>query len=200
MTSLIALLGRADQPTDAVEAYCEFLGAALARDELSMEIRRMQWHALGWFRALRALRNFAAKWRGRWVFVQYTALSWSSRGFPWRFLIVLKLLLRAGATVAVVYHDAEPYPALRLREKARRRVQLWTMRRALRICDLAIFTIPLDKLSWLPNPPQHALFVPVGANFPPPQPESRSETLPAPLTVSVFGVTGGAPGEQECFH
>lgn len=199
MKKVVALLGRADQPTDAVEAYCQFLGEALAQHQLSLEIRRVHWQEQGWFRALRGLRDLAMNWQGCWVFVQYTALSWSFRGFSAGFLLVLRTLRRAGARVAVVYHDAEPYPACGWKEEIRRKVQLRTMRQSLQACDLAIFTIPLDKISWLRKPTDHAVFIPVGANLESPPDNSSGKkarwTTPA---VSVFGVTGGVAGEKEC--
>jgi glycosyltransferase involved in cell wall biosynthesis len=197
MNRAIALLGRADQPTDAVEAYCEFLGAALADHDVTMEIKQVSWPDHSWSTALQQLRSEASAWHGRWILVQYTALAWSNRGFPWRFLRVLRVLRHAGARVAVVYHDAEPYTAVRLVEKLRRALQLFTMRRALRQSDLAILTIPLERVSWLPTAHQNAVFIPVGANFPIPDHWALPAPHPTPL-VSVFGVTGGQSGVLEC--
>src|ERR1700691_1278878 len=97
---IIALLGRRDEPTDAVEEYCRYLGGGLA-----VELARVTWAERGWPAALRELRERAREWRGRWVLVQYTALAWSGRGFPLRFARVLKELREAGARIAVVYHD-----------------------------------------------------------------------------------------------
>ena len=197
MNRAIALLGRPDQPTDAVEAYCEFLGAALARHHVSLEIKRVTWPDQGWSTALQHLRTEASAWRGRWILVQYTALAWSNRGFPWRFLRVLRILRQAGARVAVVYHDAEPYTAVRLVEKLRRALQILTMRQALRQSDLAILTIPLQKVSWLPTVHQNVVFIPVGANLPTPDRLTSPAPHPVPV-VSVFGVTGGRAGVLEC--
>jgi hypothetical protein len=36
---VIALLGRRDEPTDAVEEYCRYLGAALVEHSFNLEIR-----------------------------------------------------------------------------------------------------------------------------------------------------------------
>src|SRR5260370_29815653 len=77
---VVALLGRRDEPTDAVEQYCLHLGAALRAHDFAMEIVRVQWNERGWPVALRNLRQKAAAWRGRWVLLQYTALAWSPRG------------------------------------------------------------------------------------------------------------------------
>jgi len=43
----------------------------------------------------------------------------------------VKTLKAAGARVAVVYHDAEPYSGTRVIDRLRRRAQLRTMRKAL---------------------------------------------------------------------
>ena len=158
MRQVIALLGRKDVPTDAVEEYCRYLGAALQPHGSQMQIRRVPWELHGWRRSLRALRLQSAGWRGTWVLVQYTALAWSARGFPMRFPRVLRILKSAGARVAVVFHDVEPYSSPRLIDRLRHRVQSRTMRRALDIVDLAIFTVPLYKLSWLPFVPTNAVY------------------------------------------
>src|SRR4030088_2851044 len=111
---VIALLGRPDAPTDAVEEYCRYLGEALVAEDFALIIERVAWAESGWTRASRALRGRAKGWRGAWVLVQYTALAWSRRGFPLQFPRVLKTLQSAGARVAVVFHDVEPYSGTRV--------------------------------------------------------------------------------------
>src|SRR2546423_6473677 len=106
---VIALLGRLDAPTDAVEEYCRYLGKALLAEDFELIIERVNWNAAGWDRAAHALRRRAEEWRGAWVLVQYTALAWSARGFPQYFPRVLKSLKAAGARVGGVFHDMEPY-------------------------------------------------------------------------------------------
>src|SRR5262252_5173381 len=76
---VIALLGRRDQPTDAVEEYCRYLGDELVHHGFELEIRRVPWDEHGWGRSLNALKLQAQSWRGAPVLVQYTALAWSSR-------------------------------------------------------------------------------------------------------------------------
>ncbi len=198
---LIALLGREDVPTDAVEQYCGYLGAALQSHDFQLEIRRVPWEMHGWGGALEALRLQATSWRGGWILVQYTALAWSSRGFPLKFLRVLKVLKSAGARICVVFHDPEPFRGVRLVERLRTRVQLRIMRRALAVAELAIFTIPLDKISWLEGDHSRAHFIPVGPNLPIPVPPENSaistnqkSELP---TIGVFTITGGEPGARE---
>jgi len=200
-TPVIALLGRRDVPTDAVEQYCRYLGAALQPHDFQLEILRVPWEVHGWADALDALRLQAASWRGRWVFVQYTALAWSSRGFPYKFRSVLQILRSAAARIAVVFHDVEPFRGPRLVDSLRTRVQLHAMRRALATADLAIFTIPLEKLSWLAGSSSRAHFIPVGPNLPIPIPSeqdfSRAGVDSATPTIAVFSITGGDPGARE---
>jgi glycosyltransferase involved in cell wall biosynthesis len=155
---LIALLGRKDVPTDAVEEYCQYLGDALQAYGFQLQIRRVPWELHGWRQSLHALQLQSEAWRDTWVMVQYTALAWSARGFPLKFPGVLRMLKSAGARVAVVFHDVEPFTSPRLIDHLRHRVQARTMRRALKLADLAIFTVPLHKLSWLPFIPTNAVY------------------------------------------
>ena len=193
---LIALLGRKDVPTDAVEEYCRYLGDALQAHGFQMQIRRVPWELHGWRQSLRALQLQSQAWRDTWVLVQYTALAWSARGFPLRFPRVLRQLKSAGARVAVVFHDVEPFSSPRLIDRLRHRVQARTMRRALELADLAIFTVPPGKLSWLAVVPLKAAFIPVGANVPVTEaPVSR--TTSEISTVGVFSITGGEQGARE---
>jgi len=196
---LVALLGRRDEPTDAVEEYCHYLGVALRAHGFDLEVTRLPWVERGWSAALRELGQRAADWRGRWVCVQYTALAWSTRGFPLRFLSVLDALRRAGARVAVVYHDVSPFSGGRALDKLRRAAQLQIMRRSLRRSDLGIFTVPLNAIPWLGAPRGNAAVIPVGANLPFPG-FKESKTCKGPqdvLRVAVFGITGGEAGRME---
>jgi glycosyltransferase involved in cell wall biosynthesis len=70
------------------------------------------------------------------------------------------------------------------------------MRRALELADLAIFTVPPEKLSWLTAVPSKAAFIPVGANLPFAEvPVSRATS--DILTIGVFSITGGEQGARE---
>ena len=196
-TRCIALLGRKDVPTDAVGEYCCYLAAALQSRDIQMEIRRVPWEIHGWPKALRELRLQASQWCNTWVMLQYTALAWSTRGFPQRVLPTLKILKSAGARVGIVFHDVEPYPGTRLIDSIRRFAQVRTMRHALTLVDLAIFTVPPEKLSWLPAVPPHAAFIPVGPNLPiHPASPMLSAQNPVP-TIGVFSITGGESGVRE---
>ncbi len=194
---VIALLGKRDEPTDAVEEYCRYLAAALQSYEIQLESCRVPWEIHGWRDSLHTLKCLAAQWRNTWVLVQYTALAWSGRGFPQKVLRALNILKSAGARVGIVFHDAEPYPGDRLIDLPRRLIQIHTMRRALTLADLAIFTVPPERLSWLPDPPPHAAFIPVGPNLPiPAEFLGVPQQNPVP-TIGVFSITGGEPGTRE---
>src|SRR5882762_8688103 len=160
--SCVAILGRQDKPTDAVEEYCHYLGEALRAEDFELIIERVAWPESGWTRAASALRRRAEGWRGAWVLVQYTALAWSARGFPVRFTRVLRTLKAAGARVAVVFHDVEPYSGTRVIDGLRRRAQLRAMIEALRLSDAAVFTVPMKNISWIKRHPGKGHFITVG--------------------------------------
>ena len=198
---IIALLGRRDEPTDAVEEYCRYLGGALRAHGFEMELARVAWAELGWPAALRELRQKAGAWRGQWMLLQYTALAWSERGFPLRFLRVMSVLRDSGVRVAVVYHDVEPYAGVRVIDRMRRRVQIHTMRGAVLDSEVAIFTIPTEKISWGPASRKGDVFIPVGANIPvavaAENASEKSDVVDGIPTAVVFGITGGDAGVEE---
>jgi hypothetical protein len=194
---VIALLGRRDEPTDAVEEYCRRLGAALVAHGFQMDIRRVPWNEHGWAASLEALRLQAETWRGTWVLLQYTALAWSTRGFPGRIRRVFRVLRKAGARIAVVFHDVEPFEGMRVIDRIRRRFQLSTMKDIAALADHNVFTIAPERISWLDDSEKAPLFIPVGANLPfSLDPQSHQE-LHSPPTIGVFSVTGGSAGDVE---
>lgn len=166
---------------------------------MHLEIARIGWAETGW---RSALNEFAGKYqpqKNSWFFLQYTALAWSRRGFPTRFLSLLKRLKRDGARCAVVFHDVETYFGGRLIDRVRRAVQLHTMRQAARVADLSVLTIPAEKIPWLPASQRRTVFIPVGANLPEPErawakPAATANAAPG---VAIFGVTGGTEGKEE---
>lgn len=194
----VALLGRRDDPTDAVEEYCRYLGTALQPRGVSLELARMRWAELGWRGAFAELRRQATPWKSSWVLLQYTALAWSRRGFSLRVRGVLRQLKKSGARTAIVFHDTEPYFGSRLIDRIRRIVQLYSMCEAVRLSDLAVFTIPVEKIGWLPAACAKAVFIPVGANLPSPERVwiQRREEVRA-LTVAVFCLSDGRAREGE---
>jgi hypothetical protein len=196
-SDVVLLLGRKDEPTDAVEEYCEYLSEALGKRSVKSEIARVAWNERGWTDAVEELRRAAVNWRGRWVFLQYTALAWSERGFPRRVLRVLRALCEAGGRVGVVFHDVEPFAGTRAVDVLRRQVQLRVIRRMLRSAELAVFTVSLDVISWIQSP-LTATFIPVGANVSETS-NHVEETRDSDLNrIAVYGITGGTAGSEEC--
>jgi len=195
----VALLGRRDAPTDALEEYCQYLGEALRAHDFELELVRVAWLADGWPAAMRELEGQARAWRGCWVLVQYTALSWSERGFPLRFLRVLRILRQAGARVAMVYHDVLAYQGNRTIDNLRRRAQNHAMSEALRSSDLGILTVPISKIPWIGKKHTRAIFIPVGANLPDPESawKMRPDEVSRLPTIAIFGITGGESGIWE---
>jgi glycosyltransferase involved in cell wall biosynthesis len=200
---VVLLLGRRDEPTDAVEEYCRYLSDALGGHSVKSEVVRVpssgrtrsSFH--GWVIDLDELHRQAARWRGRWVLLQYTALAWSGRGFPRCVPRVLRLLKEAGVNVGVVFHDVEPFSGRRAIDIWRRRVQLRVMRQMLRTVDLAVFTVSLNVVSWLGSSAK-AVFIPVGANLPETRNDGKGARDSAVTRIAVYGITGGAAGSEEC--
>ena len=186
-------------PTDAVEEYCRYLGAALEKHAFSFEIARVEWATKGWRRALRELRQKVGNERNTWVLLQYTALAWSRRGFSLRVPGVIKALKRNGVRCAVVFHDAEAYYGNRVIDRIRRAIQLHAMREGVRLSDLSILTIPAEKVPWIDRNSRNVVFIPVGANLPSPeeawsQEKDRAKNL---SMVAVFSPSGNRAGAEE---
>jgi len=192
----VALLGRRDAPTDAVEQYCEYLGNALRQHDFALELVRVEWSEKGWPEALRGLEACAKEWRGCWVLVQYTALAWSERGFPLRLLRVLRALRNGGTRVAMVYHDPSPFGGRRTIDRLRQRAQVHVMGEALKMSELGVFTIPVSRIGWIGKRITPTSFIPVGANLPDPERAWawRREGEKRVPTVVVYGITGGPDG------
>jgi glycosyltransferase involved in cell wall biosynthesis len=195
---VILLLGRRDEPTDGVADYCEKLREAGLPRGLSFESVQLPWAENGWGSALAELRKTAAAWRDRWVLLQFTTLAWSRRGFPLRAPRVLDVLRQCGARPAVVFHDFSPLPGAGIVGHCREYCHLHVLRQLYALSDLAVFTVPVDKIAWLPPRHDKAVFIPVGSNFPELDCKiKKDETPPNVSTVAVFGFTGGARGIEE---
>lgn len=196
---IVALLGRPDSPTDAVEDYCRYLGGALRPHGFETQIAWVNWFEQGWSSALQELKRHRQDWVGHWVFVQYTALAWSRRGFPQRFLRVLSELHSCRARVAVVFHDVRPHRGNRVIDKIRKQIQTQVMNEALENCDLGVFTVSMDRLSWIKRKDDRTVVIPVGANLPEPEKAWKQATNePARLpSVAVYGITSGVSGRGE---
>jgi glycosyltransferase involved in cell wall biosynthesis len=195
----VAVLGRPDEPTDAVEEYCRYLASALAAHGTALDIARVRWTETGWRAALTEFSNKYPIQENSWFLLQYTALAWSQRGFSWRFLKAIRHLQKRGARCAVVFHDAETYFGDRLVDRLRRSVQLHTMQTASRLADLSVFTIPPEKIPWIPEPSRKTVFIPVGANLPSPQLAWQKTVAlkESPPTVAVFSLSEGSVGAGE---
>ncbi|MGH9726014.1 MAG: glycosyltransferase [Candidatus Acidiferrales bacterium] len=126
----------------------------------------MNWHPLGWIRALRDLWRSSKDWRGSWVLIQYTALAWSRRGFPFGALAVLAILRRRGVRCAVVFHDPFRQYGTRASSYFRGVFQDWVIRRMYARADKCIFLDPLHTISWLAGDTTKSTFIPIGANVP----------------------------------
>jgi glycosyltransferase involved in cell wall biosynthesis len=196
MGIIIALLGRRDTPTDGVEDYCRCLGKALGQRGHAADLVRVPWRELGWSRALVWLWRESTRWRHRWVLLQYTAMSWSYRGFPFRLLMVLGVLRLRSCRIAVVFHDASGFPGGRWIDYLRRTYQHWIMRRAYHWAERAIVNIPVDRTAWLPADPAKVVCIPVGSNVPAAAREKDGQDGKV-KTVVVFGVTAGECGRRE---
>ena len=188
---IVAVLGRKDDPTDAIEDYSRLLGQAFQARGLEFTLFRVRWEAEGRLRALVALWRAGAAWRGEWALVQYTSLMWSQRGFPLFLPLVFGVLRMRGVRVAVVFHDQGPYGGRRLVDRIRRGCQRAVMRWAYRQSDPAILTYPPEQAQWLPRLRTKAVSIPIGANVP-----ACCLHLPSAdrgagsKTITVFGVTG----------
>jgi glycosyltransferase involved in cell wall biosynthesis len=189
---LIALGGRLDSPTDGVRDYCEHLSEAFARRGDHLEIVQLRWEIQGWWKALSILWNESRAWKKRIVLLQYTALMWSRRGFPFGALAVLAILKFRHVCLCVVFHDAEYAPARGAIRRLRVACQNCVLRVAFRCAEFPVLTVPASQLNWLPRGSARAIFIPVGANFPAAGAVNVRANFPAIPTVAVFGVTGGA--------
>jgi glycosyltransferase involved in cell wall biosynthesis len=196
----VAVLGRRDASTDAIEEYCHYLGTALAAEGISTESKRVPWAEVGWLKAMRGLneRNPESS-NPAWFLLQYTALSWSRRGFSVRFVRMIRWLKNRGARCAVVFHDAEAYSGNSPVAWIRRVVQIHTMRKALQAADLAIFTIPAEKISWVPPNARNIVFIPVGANLASPEAawRNKKDSRQDPPAVAIFSLSDGAIRAEE---
>ena len=198
MFSLIALLGRRDSPTDGVQDYCEFLGSALRRHDVSFTIARVDWMKRGWLAALWELWHSSESWRGSWVILQYTALAWSRRGFPLGAVAVLAILRCHGVRCGVMFHESHYNGGARWLDRIRGACQSWVTRRLYGLSAKAIFGDSLETIEWLPKTDSKATFIPIGASVP----ERVSLTANsrgngAPKSVAIFCVTGAPQASIE---
>jgi glycosyltransferase involved in cell wall biosynthesis len=189
--TVVALVGRRDEPMDGVTDYCEWLGAASGSYGFQLETVRLCWQERGWHVALADLKEQAVAWRGRWVLLQYTTLAWSRRGFPLQAPRILSVLKKRGVRCGVVFHDFGPFVGTRVIDHVREFCHLRVLERLYAQAERAIFTVPIEKVSWLPPQREKAVFIPVGANCPE-TPQACRTDPPEARTVAVYCVTSGA--------
>jgi glycosyltransferase involved in cell wall biosynthesis len=195
----IAVLGRREEPTDGVEDYCSYLGEALAAEGVHLNSVRVKWAELGWQASLTELSKTIADQQNAFFLLQYTALAWSRRGFSMRAVSVLKLLKKSGARCAVVFHDPDGFAGNRMIDRLRKNLQRRTMRRILQLSDAAIFTLALEKISWLPQGVRNVFCIPVGANLPAPERAWAAPRNPARAqpVVAIFSLSDQPIRTQE---
>jgi glycosyltransferase involved in cell wall biosynthesis len=188
--AIVALVGRRDEPTDGVADYCAWLGGAVGEFGFRLEAIKLNWPERGWNATLADLREKAEAWRGHWVLLQYTTLAWSRRGFPLQAPRILSVLRKSGVRCGVVFHDFGPFVGTRVIDHLREYCHMRVLKSLYGQAERAIFTVPLEKVSWLPTTHSKAVYIPVGANCP--------ETPQAPHTgpsearaVAVYCVTSG---------
>jgi glycosyltransferase involved in cell wall biosynthesis len=201
LSSVVALLGRPDSPTDGVADYCRFLRRALERRGVDFKIVHAPAVEENWFRCLSQLWRMSAEWRAKWVLLQYTALAWSRHGFPFQAVATILLMRARGVRCGVIFH--EPFRQggdtnLTWKDAIRGRCQEWVIRTLYRFSQLKIFTIPLDSIKWLPKDPKNSVFIPLGPNLPEyvvAAGEMRARN--ATMTVAVFCVSESPYRERE---
>jgi len=187
----MAILGRREEPTDGVRDYCSYLRDALANEGVNLTLTQVRWAEIGRDASRRELLETITDKKITFFLLQYTALSWSRRGFALPAVSILKLLRKNGARCAVVFHDPDGYAGNQAVDRLRRGIQRYAMKRLVRLSDLAIFTLPRDKISWLPTVTQNFIFIPVGANLPAPErawEEKRRLTGSKPV-VAIFSLS-----------
>lgn len=203
MNSVVALLGRPDTPTDGVADHCAFLGRALARRGVDFTIVRAPAVEESWFRALWQLWQMSAAWRGKWMLLQYTALGWSRRGFPFAAVAAIMLMRLRGVRCGVVFH--EPFRQgdrnVVWKDAIRGACQDWIIRTLHRFAQISIVTLPLAKIPWLARQDHKAVAIPIAANVPE-EPPSADSAPPARnnsnlKTVAVFCYTPGPNAVHE---
>ena len=191
MSSVVALLGRGEVPANGVADYCNNLAEAFAQAGERLDIVTVHWFDRGWLGGLAALRRENPPARGDWAILQYTAMGWSWRGFPFGALATIVALRMRGVRCGVVMH--EPWRQgenhARMIDRIRAASQDFVVRWLHRLTELSIFTLPLAHIPWLGSNDPKSVFIPLGPNVP----ENLTATFPpnaggagAAKTVCVF--------------
>jgi glycosyltransferase involved in cell wall biosynthesis len=195
----IALLGRKDEPADGVTDYCGYLAQNLAMLGIELKAVRVEWAKDGWLRAIRYVWHSSKQWCGMWIVPQYTAMSWSRRGFPVGALICAAILRWRGVRLAMLFHEPSGVDGPRMVDRLRCAFQNWTVRTLHRLADKSIFTVPLESLPWLSSNDGRSAFIPLGPNIP----ESLANRIASQdlngtvKTVVIFCVSESPYAERE---
>jgi glycosyltransferase involved in cell wall biosynthesis len=192
---IVAVLGKRDHPTDAIEDYCQLLGGAFKKRGSDFSLLRVPWTESGRVRSLRNLWRQCAPWQRDWALVQYTALMWSRRGFPVLFLLILAVLKMRGVRTAVVFHDPQATGGSRLVDRVRRACQRAVMHWTYRLSNASIATIPLEQITWLPSRRPKAAFIHICATLPSCARSARTERTAK--TITVLAVTDSGDNSKE---
>jgi glycosyltransferase involved in cell wall biosynthesis len=189
---MILLVGKRDFPTDGVQDYCEYLGEALGRRGVDAKVARVDGVSEGWLSALRGLWNDSHDWRGRWVIMQYTALSWSAWGFPFGAVAALVIVRRRGGRCAVVFHEPFGLSGPRAIDRIRGACQNWVVKKLHDLAEKSIFPTPLESVAWLLTTDPKAKFISIGANVPGGflKPRTSSQRVNELQTVAIFCLSG----------
>jgi glycosyltransferase involved in cell wall biosynthesis len=171
-----------------VEDYCTFLGRALVRRGVELKKARVNWVDDGWMQALLRLWRESRGWHETWVFLQYTALGWSRRGFPFGALVAIAILRLRGAHCAVMFHEPFGLGGRRMIDRVRGACQTWVVRILYRRAEKSIFPVPLETINWLPPGETRSTFIPIGGNIPerPMERQATNERNGIGKTIAVF--------------
>jgi len=168
MPTLVTLLGRGEFPADGVADYCANLARALKPLGYETKIERVNWFDDGWLAALARVWSEARRPDRPWFLLQYTALGWSTRGFPMGAALVMLILKLRGAKRGVMFHEPwrQGLEHPRAIDRVRAWLQEWTIRRLYGLSDRCIFSIPLKVVGWLPASDRKSFFISLGPNIP----------------------------------
>lgn len=168
MSSVVALLGHGEPSADGVSDYCSNLRDAMRKAGQQFEIATMPWFDRGWLSALVALWHAPSPARGDWALLQYTALSWSRRGFPFGAIATMLVLRLRRVRCGVVMHEPWRQGIIRPRfiDRVRGACQDWAIRRIHGLSSLSVFTLPLAHIPWLDPNDRKSVFIPLGPNVP----------------------------------
>jgi hypothetical protein len=188
VSSVVALLGRGEVPANGVADYCNNLAEAFAQAGERLDIVTVRWFDRGWFSGLAALRGENPPARGDWAILQYTAMGWSWRGFPFGALATIVALRMRGVRCGVVMHEPwhQGESHARWIDRVRAASQDFVVRWLHRLTQLSIFTLPLAHIPWLDASDPKSVFIPLGPNVP--------EILTAQFPPNATGATTAGSG------